>query len=428
MTDPQVDLDQTPVTGLNVWVIGINYAPDKVGIAPYTTQMSEYLAERGANVAVTTGIPYYPAYEVDPEYKRVVSRTETVNGVAVRRLRHTVPRQMTALRRVLHELSFLVHASVRTPPFEPDVIVAVTPALSGAVAATRWAKKLSCPLVVVFQDLVGPGVLQSGIAGGGKFSLLAARLEKRVVKAAADVVVLHLGFAGYIRGYIRRYGQAAERLHIIRNWSYALPAETPREKVRAELGWGDETVVLYGGNIGLKMDMENVIEAGRLVEQRGIPVRFVLLGDGNQRAMLEDLARGVSTVQFVDPRYGSGFPDALAAADILLINERPSMDNMSLPSKLTYYFHSGNPVLAAVADAGTTAQEIELADAGVVIEPGDPELLIETVTAMASDPDEMARMGANGKAFATKQYDKSAILEHYERVILGAVGGPRAQA
>lgn len=404
----------------NVWVVGINYAPDRVGIAPYTTQMCEYFAARGAQVAVTTGIPYYPGYRIDAGDRRTISRTEALNGVAVRRLRHTVPRRMTALRRSLHELSFLTHASLRRPPFKPDVVVAVTPALSGAVAAARHARRLDVPLVVVFQDLTAPGATQSGISGGAMVGGVAGKLEAFVVRSADEVIVLHKGFTEYIRGL----GQPSERIHVIRNWSYAAPAETPRDRVRAEAGWDDgTTVVLYGGNVGLKMGLENVVEAARLAEKRGDSIRFVILGDGNQRARLEELGAGISTLQFEDPRYGSGFPDALAAADVLLINERPSMDNMSLPSKLTYYMHSGNPILAAVPAGGTTAQEVAAAGAGLVIEPGDPAALLEAAETLAADRARCIRMGASGRAYAQENYDKGPILAHYERVVLNALGG-----
>lgn len=412
-------LDDSALAGKNIWVIGINYAPDQVGIAPYTTQMCAYFAERGASVHVTTGIPYYPEYRVDPADRWTVSRREIIEGIQVRRLRHTVPRKMTALRRGFHEMSFLTHVLSRRRPVDPDVIVAVTPALSGAVAASKFAKRLRVPLVVVFQDLTAPGALQSGIAGGARVSEFAGRLEKQVVEAATEVVVLHAAFVDYVRDL----GQPEENISVIRNWSYALPPETPRDQVRDKYGWDhDTTVVLYGGNVGLKMGLENVVRAARLAEEDGLPLRFVILGDGNQRPQLEQAGQGISTLQFEDPTYGTGFPDVLAAADILLINERPSMDNMSLPSKLTYYLHSGNPVLAAVPDGGTTAQEVTAAGGGVTVPPGRPDLLLAAALSLAGDPARRKSLGGSGLQYAHENYARDQILAHYERVVVRAMG------
>ncbi len=405
------------ITGKKVWIVGINYAPDQVGIAPYTTQLADHLRSRGAEVAVTTGFPYYPEYKVRPEDRWAITRQEDLEGVSVRRLRHTVPRRMTALRRALHELTFLAHARLRRPPFAPDVIIGITPALSGAVAAALHASRARTPLVVVVQDLVGPGALQSGIAGGKSVSSVAGRLEAWVLKRASQVTVLHAGFVDYAR----QAGVAGSHLHVVRNWSYAVPPAQDRASVRAALGWrDDQTVVLYGGNMGLKMGLENVIDAGRAAQSRGENILFVLLGDGSQRPQLEEKAHGVSTIQFQDSRFGSGFADVLAAADILLINERPTVSNMSLPSKLAYYFTSGRPVLAAVAGGGTTALEVEMAKAGVVVEPGDPEILLNAVVDLAADEDRCRQMGEAGREYAEREYDKAAILARYEGIIAGA--------
>ncbi|HCG00097.1 MAG TPA: glycosyltransferase WbuB, partial [Chloroflexi bacterium] len=51
-------------------LIGLNYAPEVVGIGPYTTELAEYLAAAGHEVSVLTGFPYYPHWKIDPAYKR----------------------------------------------------------------------------------------------------------------------------------------------------------------------------------------------------------------------------------------------------------------------------------------------------------------------------------------------------------------------
>ena len=62
----------------------------------------------------------------------------------------------------------------------------------------------------------------------------------------------------------------------------------------------------------------------------------------------------------------------MQASDVLLVNQRASVTNMSLPSKLTSYFASGRPVIAAVSADSETAWEIEASGAGLVVPPADP--------------------------------------------------------
>ena len=110
----------------------------------------------------------------------------------------------------------------------------------------------------------------------------------------------------------------------------------------------DEQVVLHAGNMGFKQDLENVIAAARLAERGPTPIRLVLMGDGAERKRLERLAGDLPSVQFLDAQPEDVFMDVLAAADVLVLNERTTVLDMSLPSKITSYFRSGRPVVAAV--------------------------------------------------------------------------------
>ncbi len=55
--------------GPRLLVVGINYAPEHAGIAPYTTQACDYLASGGAQVIALAGIP--PACQGAPERRGV---------------------------------------------------------------------------------------------------------------------------------------------------------------------------------------------------------------------------------------------------------------------------------------------------------------------------------------------------------------------
>lgn len=54
--------------GRRVLIVGLNYAPEPVGIGPYSQGFAEALAARGARVTVVAGKPYYPKWRVDPAF------------------------------------------------------------------------------------------------------------------------------------------------------------------------------------------------------------------------------------------------------------------------------------------------------------------------------------------------------------------------
>jgi colanic acid biosynthesis glycosyl transferase WcaI len=405
---------EAPVIGphggpLRVLAIGINFGPEHTGIAPYTTQLCEYLVERGASVSVFTGVPHYPGWTVDPSCRWSLRRVEKSGQFEVRRLRHYVPKKQSALRRAAYELSFAVQVALQQPREHPDVVLAVVPSLLSAVVAKRVAARAGVPLVVWVQDLMGRAAAQSGIDGGGKVAGLVAAIEKRVLQRADQVLVLNSHFADYVESI----GVDPANVTLRPNWTHmAEPSGTDREQTRARLGWRpDETIVLHTGNMGLKQDLENVIAAARLADERGTnDVRFVLMGDGSQRKALQRAAEGIRAVEFLPLAPSEEYADILAAADILLVNERASSVDMSLPSKLTSYLRAGRPVISASPAAGGTAAEVKRSGGGLVVEPGQPHLLLDTVEMLTADPKSANLMGRLGRSYAVENLDARRAL------------------
>ena len=68
---------------MKILILGLNYAPEKVGIAVYTTGMAEFLAAKGHKVDVVCGQPYYPGWRIMEGHSAWrYSQTEE-NGVKV---------------------------------------------------------------------------------------------------------------------------------------------------------------------------------------------------------------------------------------------------------------------------------------------------------------------------------------------------------
>lgn len=394
---------------LRVLTVGIYYAPDHTGIAPYTTALCEYLAARGAAVSVFTGVPHYPSWRVDPGYRRRLTTVDRRERLEIRRLRHYVPGRQDALRRAGYELTFAAQVARQRLSERPDLVLAVVPSLLSAVAAARIARRSGARLVVWVQDLMGRSAAQSGMDGGSAVAGAVGAIERRLLQQADQVLVLNNHFADYAASI----GVSPDRIAVRPNWTHvAPPSRRPRSETRARLGWKPgETIVLHSGNMGLKQDLGNVVEAARLADCAGrTDVRFVLMGDGSQRPELQALGDGIAALNFRPPALSADFPDVLAAADMLLINERPTSVDMSLPSKLTSYFQGGRPVLAASPAAGGTAAEVKASGGGLILEPGQPAKLLDAVRALAADPASMANLSECARRYATEQLAAPAAM------------------
>lgn len=401
---------------LRITIIGLNYAPEPTGNAPYTTSLAQGLSRAGHEVHVLTGYPHYPEWRLRKGYKGWSLR-EAVDGVAVRRLRHFIPRQPSSLKRMLMEITFGLRAMTASW-HHPDVVIFVSPALlSTGLAALRLLLFRRRPASAMWiQDLYSRGVAETS-TGGSIASRAMTVLEGSILRAADCVIVIHDRFRDYVHDTM---GLSIERVKVVRNWTHLRkpPASDPVE-MRQRLGWlSDEIVVLHAGNMGRKQGLENVLKAARIAQERQSRVRFVLLGDGNQRPELERNSRGLDRLQFIDPLPGDDFQKALAAADFLLVNELPGVRDMAVPSKLTSYFDTGVPVIAATDEGSVTAVEIAASEGGIRVDPSTPSALVEAAERLAQDPAMTKAMGVRGRRFRHETLSEEAAMAKYNDLVM----------
>lgn len=400
---------------LDVCILGLNYPPEPTGIAPYTGALAVGLCRMGHSVTAHVAHPHYPEWEIRKGYGQW-TRVENVNGVQVRRRRHYVPRTPRGVRRLVSELTFgmrLVFARWG----RPGVAVAVSPSLfSTALAVLRLRLTPRRPPIIVWvQDIYTLGLAETG-EGGGFAQRITRWVESRTLRGADRVVVIHQRFVDFMTNGL---GVSASRVEVVRNWTHLPPSE-PVEKftARTTLGWPlDVALAVHTGNMGAKQGLENIVEAARVADERGERVHFLLVGDGGERRELEELARGISRLTFVDPLGDEEYRMALGAADVLIVNEKPGVAAMAVPSKLTSYFDAARPVVAATDLGGITASEIAASDSGVVVAAGDPEALLGAVLAVSADSAAAAQFGRNARRYRESVLDQEAAIRQWGSLI-----------
>jgi colanic acid biosynthesis glycosyl transferase WcaI len=402
---------------LSVTVLGINYSPEPCGIAPYTTGLCRGLASRGHRVNVVTGMPHYPEWRVPAGYRWKWTSMETMDGVSLKRVRHSVPKTSSNLRRLLMEATFGVRGA-GSRWHHPDVVICITPALI-STAAECLRRRVSIghsPVLGVWvQDLYAVGLSETQDPGSVA-AKLAGRLESWVMREADGIVVAHNRF----RTQLAQNPQVdPAKITTIRNWTHVQSSgASDRYASRGRFGWADnETVVLHAGSMGVKQGLENVVHAAQIADRDKLNLRFVLMGDGSQRCTLEAMARQTTRLEIRDPLPEGDFVAALKAADILLVNEKPGVAEMSIPSKLTSYFQSGTPVLAATSPESNAALEIRDSKAGIVVDGGDPACLVQAAASLGRDANLRKELGANGIEYAAAQLSEAASIEKFDHWI-----------
>lgn len=400
--------------GRRVVVTGINYWPEETGNAPYTTGLAEHLAARGAHVTVLTGMPYYPQWRVPKAYAGKLWMKERQGGVDILRLRQYVPHEQSAIRRGITEATYLAHAARLAALPRPDVVLGVMPMVSGGAIAAATAARYRVPFGLLIQDLSGQAASQTGIRGGGSVAKATDSIEGWIARRAAGIAIVAEGF----RHHLEELGVDPVRIRRVRNWTHIQPPKATPAETRARLGLpANAWICLHAGNMGLKQGLENIVDTARIAQDSHPNLLFVFVGDGNQRSFLEERAAGLSNIRFLPPQPEEVFADTLAAADALLVNQRPSVIDMCLPGKLTSYLAVARPVVAAVANSSETARELISANAGVVVDAGQPEHLLTALANLASDPARATDLGKRGQAFAFSHLTAAAALRSMETFV-----------
>ena len=85
----------------------------------------------------------------------------------------------------------------------------------------------------------------------------------------------------------------------------------------------------------------------------------------------------------------------LCASDVLLLNEAPTITDMSLPSKLTAYEASGRPILGAVVPGGNTSKVLANLPNALQVKAGDPSALAHKISEVISSIPAQANTESN---------------------------------
>jgi glycosyltransferase involved in cell wall biosynthesis len=271
----------------------------------------------------------------------------------------------------------------------PDVIYATSPPLTIAVPALAAAARWRAPLVFEVRDLWPEAPIQMGALANPRLQRQARSLEREAYKRARRVIALSPG----IRDGVIGAGVPAGKVVLVPNASdldLFQPAHPP-----------ERFLVSYFGTMGEANDLSLAIEAARLLPD----MPFVLMGDGKRRPELERSAP--TNVSFPGAASSKEEVAALAArsaACLTFFKDVPVLATNS-PNKLFDTFAAGRP--AIVNMDGWMRRLVEDNDAGLYVR--DAADLAQKLAWLRAHPEEVERMGRNGRALAEREFDRDLL-------------------
>ena len=406
---------------MKILVYGINYSPELTGIGKYTGEMVEWMTSQGHEVRVITAPPYYPVWEVHPDYSAWKYKKE-VGAATVWRCPLYVPKQPSTIKRLIHLGSFALSSLfplLAQRRWKPDRIIGVVPTLFCVPGMRLLAKLSGARTLLHIQDYEVDAMLGLGMAGKkqGKVARLASRFEQSGLHNVDNVSTISRS----MMNKAAEKGVDPKKVIFFPNWSEVERFRgISREEILAVRDSlqlpADKKIILYSGNIGEKQGLETVIEvAERFANQ---PYVFVIVGQGGGKARLQKLAqdKGLHNVVFHPLQPYDALPALLKLADCHLVIQRRGAADAVLPSKLTNILAVGGN---AVITAETDTELGQLCDAfsgiAVCVEPESVDALADGIQRCLQLPEH----NIVACEYAERTLEKNSVLNQFIADIQG---------
>ncbi len=392
------------------------FVPENNAPAARVHAMAKEWARVGHRVTVLTCAPNVPAGVVYEGYENRPYQEEWIDGIRTARVWTYLAANKGRVRRGLNFLSYMATAGVAGSLIRPkaDVVIATSPQFFAGWAGLPVARAHGAPFVLEVRDIWPDSITAVGALEEGRIIHALERLEKALYDGADHIVAVG---EGYRRNMLRK-GVAPEKVSVVTNGVDAglFTPRPPDAELRARLGFAPETfVIAFAGTIGMASDLGVVLDAAhRLRAQGRDDIAFLLIGDGAQRAELEERARaeGLDNVVFTGLVPRPDLPRYLASSDACLVHFRKQdLFAQILPSKFFEDAAMEKPILLGFE--GEARAMLDEAGCGVAFEPSSDAALAAGAVRLADDRAGCARMGEAGRRYVLEHFDRRLLAHDY---------------
>jgi phosphatidylinositol alpha-1,6-mannosyltransferase len=247
-----------------------------------------------------------------------------------------------------------------------------------------------------------------------------ACLTRRVLRGAEFLIANSRNTEQILR---TDWGLPADRIRVLNPGVDArrfVPAARD-SRIREQLGWGDRPVVLTVGRLQKRKGHDQMIRALAAVRQRIPDVLYAILGDGEERPLLQALAADLGLtahVQFLGELGEERLVPCYQQCDLFVLpNRQVGRDIEGFGIVLLEAQACGKPVVAGAS--GGTAETMQAPQTGRVVPCDGPEELAAVVGDLLADRAGLEAMGTAARQWVATRFDWE-VLGREGRRLFGA--------
>src|SRR5690606_28698599 len=326
------------------------------------------------------------------------------DGIHVKVINVKIDNKQSFARRIWSFIQYSLLSSYYALTLKADVVIAssgpITVGLPGLLARYIRGRKL----VFETRDLWPEGAIELGVINNPLMIKAAYWFEKVCYRASSFVVTLSPGMTKNIK---RRFGLA--NVDDVTNAANIALFSTPLNLVSDQVT--SKSYAIYTGNIGMVNNSYWLYEAAKELKKLGREDIIVLLiGEGQQREELEELAQKEGTSNFI--RLGLMPKNDLVAyvqyafVSLVPLKGTPVLDTSS-PNKFFESLAAGIPIIQNTQ--GWMKDFLEEHQVGYTLDPNNPRQLAEYLIKMKDEIAETEAMGKRSLVVAKTYFDKDYL-------------------
>jgi glycosyltransferase involved in cell wall biosynthesis len=343
-------------------------------------------------------------------------------GIRVHWLPVPYDNKMSFGQRLRAFLRFAVAASRRAASLPADVVFATSTPLTIVFPGIYSAWRRRVPLVFEVRDLWPDVPIAMGVIRNPVAIWLARALERLAYRYSKHIVALAPGMRVDILGK----GVAAHKVSVIPNGCdrgvFGVDHASAVAALRASRDWlGQRRLVLFGGTLGLANGVGYLVSIAEAMRRLDPEIRFVVIGDGAERAAIAELARhkGVLDQTFFMP---GAMPKRelavwLAACDMAvgLFSGPRVLWKDAVQNKFFDALAAGKPV--ACNFSGFQSELAVQHDVGLIFDAEDAELAARQMHAKLNDDAWLAAVRVRALRLAADDFDRDRLAERLGDVL-----------
>jgi glycosyltransferase involved in cell wall biosynthesis len=201
-------------------------------------------------------------------------------------------------------------------------------------------------------------------------------------------------------------------LKVLYNWTFLNEPNLPQTNYRSRLGLEGSFVYVYGGNLGVAQDTDNLVRLAVQLASRS-NIHFVLIGSGSEVSRLGNVVheKGLRNVHILPAVAQNEYLSMVSEFDAGLISLDAGLKTHNIPGKLLSYFYWGLPVLASVNRGNDLFEIINKNRVGFCCVNGEDGNLAIAAQKLVDEPNLKLEMGENARRLLEQTFSTKEAVE-----------------